>query len=146
MRSDKDLVELITKYEEYISEGNALLKEKYSIDVSPLLAKNRGLIPRSGIIDFGKRMIFTFHGMGCLFDFDGVIVDFDYTYNDFVYKGFQPLKLFQFVESYPRTSDSLKNEITFNRTILQLELEGIILRKPKDSIDIYTYQLKKFKI
>jgi hypothetical protein len=104
------LLGLLLKYEEYIQKGNDILKKVFNTDFSPLLAKGKGLIPSEGVIE-SERLSFKFHGIGCLFNFENTIVDFDYSFGDFIYKGFEADKFYQFVASYPGSSEKKRGDI-----------------------------------
>lgn len=143
MKNEKELFKLIVKYEDFIKIGNTFLMKVYNIDKSPLLAKREGIIPHSGIVELDDiKMNFKFHGMGCRFEFGDITIEFDYSFGDFLYKGFEISKLFWFIESYPNLDLELNNKIIFQQCILKLEQDGIIA-KNKNSIDTHDYVLVK---
>ena len=131
------LLELLLKYEEYIQKGNDILKKVFNTDLPPLLAKRKGLIPSEGVIE-SEKLSFKFHGMGCLFNFENTIVDFDYSFGDFIYKGFEADKFYQFVVSFPESSE-IKKKDTFNSALIELQSKGMIIEKDSDCIDTYKY-------
>jgi hypothetical protein len=142
MNEKEQLLHLIKMYEEYVKKGNQLLKETYHTERPPLLAKREGTIPPAGTIETGDlKMSFRFHGMGCRFDFAGIIIEFDYTFGGFVYKGFQSSKLYWFIESYPDASPELKSKERFSETLSELLQNETLLRKNDSSPDSYEYIL-----
>lgn len=137
MNSEK-LKALIQEYEKYIKEGNEILQTYFTLNgKSPLLARREDKIPKSGKID-SENMKFNFHGMGCRLEFGKIVVDFDYSFGDFIYKGFETSKLYWFIESYFDSNQQIsKNE--FYESLKQLEDEGFIIRKNESSYDTYDY-------
>ena len=141
MKVSEELITLIAKYEELIRKGNSAFIKTYSLDKSPLLAKREGLIPQFGTMTFeGNEMAFSFHGIGCrlLFD-DSIVVEFDYIFKQFVYKGFEVKKLFWFLESFPGVSAALRNQEQFREAILELESLGVLVKNEDDPINTYDY-------
>lgn len=132
------LLDLIKKYEMYVERGNQLLIDYYKAKKSPLIAKREGIIPSRGELNYNAySMKFSFHGMGCRFVFDNVIVDFDYAFKTFEYKGFEVDKLFCFVQS----SSLNINKKVFNESLKELEVNNLIRKKSENSIDTYDYVL-----
>jgi len=139
----KELFSILIKYEYYIQKGNKLLIKHFDIKKSPLLAKRAGTIPNSGLIrTHEENMTFRFHGMGCRFEFNDIVVEFDYAFKDFAYEGFDVSKLFWFVESYSQSTSELRNKSIFEQTILKLVEERQIIPKKLSSIDTYDYIFK----
>ncbi|MNS63468.1 hypothetical protein D3C72_965630 [compost metagenome] len=139
--TNQNFRDLILLYENYIQKGNEYLKFDFHLSKSPLLAKRRGELPASGqIVD--KNFSFQFHGMGCVFKFGDLFVDFDYSFSDFIYKGFELSKLHSFISSYlkvnglPQISISETAQLVFN-----LEKSGVLREKEENSIDTYEYTL-----
>ncbi len=140
MNLSEELIALIGKYEAYISKGNMLLKKYFNVNKPPFLAKRDGVIPVSGTLNFNnEQMAFRFHGIGCRFEFKEAVIEFDYTFGDFIYKGFQVSKLFWFIESYFGASEEIKKEDIFKQVISELELKGKIKKKDGPSYDTYDY-------
>lgn len=145
MKKHKELLELLIKYDAYIEKGNTLLKKKFNTELPPLLAKRAGLIPANGIIESEtEKVIFRFHGMGCRFEFDEVVVEFDYSFGDFVYKGFQTLKLFWFIESLPNANSDFRIPSVYNEALQELEMTGKIVKKDSASPNTFDYSLVIF--
>ena len=141
MIADQQLVDYMFRYERYIKIGNDLLRRHFKVVGCPLLAKRQDKIPMQGEVESeGFSFSFHFHGMGCLFKFGKTIVDFDYSFGDFIYKGFESRKLFLFIES-SSNDEVLKEDV--DRSIRRLEFKGVLLRKDESSIDTYEYQLNK---
>jgi hypothetical protein len=144
MMEENNLHQLIVEYESYIRLGNTILAETYKTDISPILAKRQQIIPAQGTIEAnGGQLSFRFHGMGCLFDFHGTIVDFDYDFGDFVYRGFDPFKLKKFLDTFPATPLFLKDQQVFEQSLAELLSKGIIKEKNEGSLGTYKYQLSK---
>ena len=138
------LYKSICEYENFIEMGNSALYEAYDLSIPPLKAKVNGIIPKSGELEVNNvRLSFWFHGMGCQFNFSGIIVDFDYTYKYFEYKGFDLWKLHNFILSVPEKYDSLKDKDIYDKSIKQLELEGRIIKNANDNLGSYDYELVK---
>jgi hypothetical protein len=141
MNKKKKLQQLILEYENFIRLGNTNLKEIFHTQKSPLQAMREGIIPRSGVIKFGEsdeNMFFQFHGIGCRFELNNLVVEFDYSFGDFLYKGFDSSKLFLFVKNHPKSGAELSNNIIFEQCLLELEEHKVIV-KNTNSIDTYDY-------
>lgn len=137
MITTDELIAYITKYESYVKIGNETLQRFYSVDTSPLVSRREDKIPKEGKIE---NMTFNFHGMGCRLEFDEVVVDFDYSFGDFVYKGFETSKLFWFITSLVHSKEKISlGEL--NTSLKKLEDAGIILTNDESSNDTYDYKL-----
>lgn len=139
MQSD-NLYNLIIKYESLIVRGNNMLQKYYNVTLPPILAKTKGFIPKTGTIELdGEKLSFNFHGIGCLFEFGNVKVDFDYIFKDFIYKGFDPFKLHLFILSFTLPDEPLRDISKFNAAIESLCYRNLIMKKDKDLGDTYKY-------
>lgn len=139
---ENELVQLIVEYENYIQKGNLYLKDIYNINTSPFLAKNNNSIPAENSLFFnGEYFSFRFHGIGCCFKFNSVVVDFDYSFNNFIYEGFDKIKLFNFILSL--NSNIFNDYKTYNNVLLKLHENGIVTTPRVNSNSTYDYILNK---
>jgi hypothetical protein len=139
MEYDK-LINAIIGFERLVHQGNNAIKLHYNINLSPLLAKRKGIIPCSGQISTADGVLhFKFHGQGCRLDFAGRIVDFDYCLEDYEYEGFDPHKLYD----YCRNSLGFNSFEEFHSELLKLESKGLITRNALKSVDVHRYYLSK---
>lgn len=144
MRNADELFRLITQYEELIKKGNTALTNSFSLTKPPLLARREGVLPAFGTFNLdGENASFRFHGMGCRFEFNTLIVEFDYAFSTFEYKGFEASKLFWFVKSNPQASEALKSRDVFNEALLWLVKNGNLIKADDATIDTYEYILCK---
>lgn len=132
------LISIIKRYDDYVKLGNKLITMHYKLEISPLVAWIKGKIPKTATID-EYEFKFTFHGMGCRFEFGEVIVDFDYTYSDFIYKGFLVRKLFDFIQCLGFSDWLLETHL--KKELDKLEFEGVLIKKQPNDINIYDYYL-----
>ena len=131
----------IKKFESFVEKGNKLLTKVYQLDEPPLLSKRHGKLPKSGKVP-GYEMFYNFHGMGCYFKFGRYEVDFDYTFGDFVYVGFQVSKLSNFIQSSLGETDVF-DQNAINRALIILEENGQVIRNITDYKNTYEYRLVK---
>lgn len=106
---NKELIRLIKDYIACSKYMCDTLREHYHIDNEHLLrAKNIKLIPKEGVIEDG--IYFSFHGVGCYFEFNGSSIDIDFGPDDKIY-GFDSFRLFNFMDSskikYQLTEDDI---------------------------------------
>lgn len=141
MISSKNLIEYIKEYERYVKKGNEILQSYFKVNKSPLLAKREGKIPTHGTIE-SEKMVFYFHGIGCRLEFGEIVVDFDYSFGDFDYKGFEVSKLYMFVVSRANSDKKIARE-SFDQLLKELEKEGAIIGRGDFSYDTYDYILNK---
>lgn len=138
MMNSKKLKNFIQEYEKYIKRGNEMLQIHFTLEMkSPLLARREGQIPKDGEID-SENMKFSFHGMGCRLEFGKIVVDFDYSFTDFMYKGFETSKLYWFIESCLGADHKITKD-NFHQLLKQLEEEGFIISKEESSYDTHDY-------
>jgi len=142
MTNSKELIDFIIEYENYVTKGNEILQSSFKMDKSPLLAKREGKIPAKGRLD-NENLTFSFHGMGCRFEFGDIIVDFDYTFGDFIYKGFETSKLYWFIESCLGPDSEQISREGFEQSLKQLEDKGVITKIDESSYDTYDYVLNR---
>lgn len=136
---ENELLTLIDNYESHIDKGNRLLKKNFKTELPPLIAMRKGIISKSGVIN--EDFSYNFHGMGCLFTFEKkVLVDFDYSFGDFVYKGFDPFKLHLFIKTYTCIRKSFENIDFLVEVLGKLELKNKIIKKDANDIDTYTFR------
>ncbi|MEM1000886.1 MAG: hypothetical protein AAGN35_27780 [Bacteroidota bacterium] len=142
MITEREIVDAITKYESHVKMGNNMLMDYYGLDLSPFLAKNKGIIPKQGTILHKQRTLrFSFHGIGAYFDFDGIIVDFDYAFGSFQYNGFQLSKLLLFINTSAPPDKGKLDQADLLPLIQKLLISGTLVAKPVDSINTYEYSL-----
>lgn len=140
MMDSKKIIDLIIDYEDHIKKGNIILQDFYKINESPLLGRRKGQIPVNGKLEH-KNMSFNFHGIGCTFEFGKIIADFDYTFGDFVYKGFEVSKLYTFIESCTNSSIGDLSEDSLRKSLKQMEKTGLLTKREPSSYDTYDYVL-----
>jgi hypothetical protein len=134
------LFEKIVEFESLVKRYNQLLSETFGITISPLLATRQGLIPHKGIIkDKDEIVHFVFHGMGCRFE-NNLVVDFNSSFGDFIYKGFEIKKIFEFINSCKDLNEKLKIKPFFLEALSQLESSNLIV-KNGEGIDTHEYSL-----
>ncbi len=128
----------LSAYVNFVKIGNEAFENNFTFQGSPVLAKRQKILPAIGVINtaFGS-MSYRFHGDGCEFVFDSLIVDFDYIYRDNNYNSFKPDKFFWFIEQNNFPVTVLKNRNTFNEIIFELLLNGYLVNRNEDSMLIY---------
>ena len=70
---NEELQKIINIFLHKVSQAENIMKKKMNID-NPKLWKQNG-IPRSGKLD---KYSYSFHGIGCCFDFGDITVNYDY--------------------------------------------------------------------
>lgn len=142
MTNTDKLIQYIKEYEALIHKGNKYLQIFYQLNKSPLLERREGKIPVSGYLD-EIEMSYKFHGIGCKFKFKNAIVDFDYSFVDFIYKGFETSKLYWYIESCADPDGEVMTKVDFDNSLNQLENKGVIIKSNMDSLDTHDYVLKE---
>lgn len=68
----------IEQFRSYIKSFNKLLMVTYNLDIEPTYNEARTLFPRSGmILDDGVQIDYLYHGSGCTFTKENVIISYD---------------------------------------------------------------------
>lgn len=103
------------------------LKEKFS-DVNFLAAKNSEQIPKRGFLNQEETISYNFHGIGCLIDFGGDEINFDFDFNSGNHTGFNVWHVLEFLNSHKTQFPDLVGLKPKNiQTLLdELEKEKII--------------------
>jgi hypothetical protein len=106
---------LLNSYNSTINELNSALIEHFQLEnnfIAPGRAHKEGLIPQKGKIDHNNNIIeFRFHGTGCEFKSNGLVADFDYTFDSNDSKiSFGPYEFKKFVQSFIESSDFLTKD------------------------------------
>lgn len=142
MTESQLLFQCIEEYESRISSGLKAISDHYDLSVLPYVAKCKKLIPSSGeltSIEYGL-FKYHFHGIGCEFNYSGIIVDFDFTWRYFVYKGFTLFKLRQFILSHEEYK-ILSDEVLLSSLLTELVENGTLFERDKsDKLNEYLYQ------
>lgn len=135
----------LLEYEGLVAHCNQMITNYYQLDISPILAKNAKIIPKTAtIIVNNEKLHFALHGIGCLCTSNEWVVDFDYSFATFIYKGFEAHKVWEFINSDARRT--LKDKRTFFNALPDLEGNGIILRQPINQTDTHEYILNLERI
>lgn len=137
MSNKETLLNVLYSFEEFIHRGNQYLQEEYHLEEPVIVAKMRGIIPQIGMIQKEDviLMTFRFHGVGCLFKFGEIMVDFDYEREGFTYKYFDIHKFYLFVKSYLPSSEFLSEPVYLD-TLIELLVDRKI-----ENIDHVQYRL-----
>lgn len=141
------LAHYLLEYERLVTHCNKIITRFYQLDRPPVLAKNAKLIPRSATITLDdEALYYSFHGIGCFCSLDDRIIDFDYCFGTFKYRGFEARKVWEFIESDSNKRRAFKNVKSFLNALSELENKGVVVRNTLNRIDTYEYTLDKEKL
>lgn len=143
MKDKLELIHYLLEYEKFVAHCNQLITEYYQLCIPLILARNTGIIPISAIIRVNhEELNYSFHGIGCLCKLNSRIIDFDYCFGTFEYKGFETYAVWAFIESDLNERRALTDKSLFVNALLDLEAKGIIC-KYHGQLDTYEYVLNR---
>lgn len=136
--SNKDLlVKLIQDYLDNVNKALKLLEKNFNTRHNNILQRVfSGKIPRKGVLDLEKKILFSFHGVGCQVDFGKIKVDFD-----FVFKNNEVLvdewKIIEFYNSQKENYPEFKSSEEIKKYFGFLVKEKYLIKSDKDEEGLY---------
>jgi len=128
--------------QDYISCASYMCKAmKYNFNTNETLLRSRriNLIPQHGYLPEG--ISFSFHGIGCYFEFENGEIDIDFGPNDRC-DGFDSYRLYNFLEQTKKESYlELHNKTIFQKEFDSLISEGVIVQS-EDQVASHLFYLK----
>lgn len=121
-----EILQLIKDYVSCSKYMCKILKESYDTKGATLLRARRiNIIPKEGILAEGY--LFSFHGGGCYFKFEGGSIDIDFGPNDRC-DGFDSQRLYEFLKSsQSNKKNSMIDEVSISRMFKYLLEKKIII-------------------
>lgn len=122
---ENDLIQLIKNYISCSKYVCGILKDSFGVyDKTILRARRINLIPSEGtLVDF----MFSFHGGGCYFEFDGGSIDVDFGPDDRC-DGFDSQRLFDFIKSSSREYPNFLSQDDIGKYLNLMLNDKIIVR------------------
>jgi hypothetical protein len=111
--------EILIEYINFIRTFEALLKNKYKMDVNPCSFSGLGF-ERKGAID---GIEYWFHGSGCTVEKDGVIYEYDISINEIE---FSQWKFSEFIRTHPDYQKLNYSDDYIDYELYQLIEKGIL--------------------
>lgn len=131
MDKDQQFLQLLQDYRNHVDQAMELLKNNAS-------RFNYYQEIREGMLDQSRKVSFNFHGMGCLVIFDGIEVDFDFSFTSGRYDKIDYYFLRSYWDTRKETYPFLKNEEDLEELFkILVEKQGIV----KDPESKYGYYL-----
>jgi hypothetical protein len=147
MSNSDQVLQAILRYERTIKQFNSFISDEFNLEISPLLAKRKKIIPEEGCINVsGINISYKFHGMGCGLNIDGIQVEFDYSFDDFVYRGFELDKLFLFISTEKLSNNEIINRSEFDNAFSILIITNEVMNIRISPYDTYDYVLNTSNI
>jgi hypothetical protein len=106
---------LLSSFSNTINGLNSALIEHFQLEnefTAPIRGSKNGKVPPKGTIEHnGNSIEFRFHGTGCEFKANGLVLDFDYIFDSTDYKiSFGPHEFKKFVQSLRSSTTFLSKE------------------------------------
>ncbi len=140
--SDREMLGLITEYLEAVRSVEELFRKRLG-QADPLRAWRTGALPKEGWLDQDRGIRYSFHGVGCLVEFEDMIVDFDFSSGGRV-DGFDLWRLREFLQFRRAKYPGLDTEDEQLRAFQTLENSGVIVRSDElPSPHLYRLRAKR---